>query len=215
MKKLPFIAVEGPIGVGKTSLTKAIAREFNFAILKEIVEENPFLEKFYEDIEEWSFQTEMFFLSNRYKQLKDTNKNYISKGVPVVSDYHVFKNTIFAEKNLKEKEFEKYMKIYETLVSDLEKPNMVIYLNASLDTLKKRISIRGRHFEENIDDGYLENLSNDYDIFMEKFKKENSDVPVLYFDGDEYDFVNNKDHLNHILKEIKESLKGNLTEAIV
>src|SRR5690625_3001458 len=101
MKNVPFIAIEGPIGVGKTSLAKKIATHFGFELLTEIVEENPFLGKFYDNIEEWSFQTEMFFLCNRYKQLEDIEKDYLQKKKPVVSDYHVLKNMIFAKRDRK------------------------------------------------------------------------------------------------------------------
>src|SRR6478609_759331 len=91
MQGTPFISVEGPIGVGKTSLAKEIAQAFQFEILKEIVDENPFLGKFYENINEWSFQTEMFFLCNRYKQLEDIQKGFLSYKKPVVADYHIMK----------------------------------------------------------------------------------------------------------------------------
>ena len=97
---VPFIAVEGPIGVGKTSLSKAIADTQQFHQLKEIVDENPFLNKFYDNIEEWSFQTEMFFLCNRYKQLSDTKTEILIEQKPVVADYHIFKNLIFAKRTL-------------------------------------------------------------------------------------------------------------------
>src|SRR4051794_19058181 len=129
----PFITVEGPIGVGKTSLARAISKHFHFALLKEIVDENPFLGKFYENIEEWSFQTEMFFLCNRYKQLGDINTHYLSKNSAVVADYHIFKNLIFAQRTLDPKEYEKYFQIYQVLTKDIPKPNVIIYLHASLD----------------------------------------------------------------------------------
>src|SRR5690606_33095146 len=140
--RIPFITVEGPIGVGKTSLAKAISEHFEFALLKEIVDENPFLGKFYTNIEEWSFQTEMFFLCNRYKQLEDINQLYLQKDKPVVADYHIFKNLIFAERTLKDQQFQKYLQIYEILTSDMPVPNVVIYLHASLDTLLDRKSTR-------------------------------------------------------------------------
>lgn len=123
---VPFIAVEGPIGVGKTSLAKAIAEQFGYHLLKEIVDENPFLGKFYENIEEWSFQTEMFFLCNRYKQLEDINRDFIQKQKPVVADYHIIKNLIFAERTLKDHEYKKYLKIYDILTEDMPQPNMRI-----------------------------------------------------------------------------------------
>lgn len=89
----PFITVEGPIGVGKTSLAKRIAEAFQYQLLKEIVDENPFLGKFYENIDEWSFQTEMFFLCNRYKQLEDIDHQHLQKNTPVVADYHILKTS--------------------------------------------------------------------------------------------------------------------------
>ncbi|KHF27104.1 Deoxyguanosine kinase [Anoxybacillus sp. BCO1] len=115
MSRVPFITVEGPIGVGKTSLAKVVSDYFQYELLKEIVDENPFLGKFYENIEEWSFQTEMFFLCNRYKQLEDVEKKFLSNGKPVVADYHIFKNLIFARQTLKGKQYEKYVQIYDIL----------------------------------------------------------------------------------------------------
>lgn len=101
MTGVPFITVEGPIGVGKTSLAKEISTHMQLHLLKEIVDENPFLGKFYEDIDEWSFQTEMFFLCNRYKQLEDINIKYLNQRKPVVADYHIFKNLIFCIPHIK------------------------------------------------------------------------------------------------------------------
>lgn len=108
MKSTPFITVEGPIGVGKTSLAKALSNHFQFSLLKEIVDENPFLGKFYNNIEEWSFQTEMFFLCNRYKQLEDIQAKYLAQEKSVVADYHIFKNLIFAQRTLKDQQYDKY-----------------------------------------------------------------------------------------------------------
>lgn len=207
MKKPFFIAVEGPIGVGKTTLSKYISENLSMHSIKEIVEENPFLGKFYDDIDEWSFQTEMFFLCNRFKQLDDVKKNYLTKGKSVVSDYHIFKNIIFANRTLSEEHYEKYLEIYKILTKDMPKPNVVVHLNASLDTLLKRIDFRGRQIEENIDVEYLKRLSEDYKVFFDNFKKENPEIPILTYNGDEVDFVNNKVDLEHILKEIENEIK--------
>lgn len=209
MGDIPFITVEGPIGVGKTSLAKAISEQFNFALLKEIVDENPFLGKFYDNIEEWSFQTEMFFLCNRYKQLGDINNHFLSQNKSVVADYHILKNLIFAERTLSREEYQKYFKIYQILTEDMPKPNVIIYLNASLDTLLKRIRLRGREVEKNISPLYLEQLSIDYENTIATFEKEHPEIPVLRFSGDELDFVKSEQDLNYIFHTLSTSLKEN------
>lgn len=212
MKQTPFITVEGPIGVGKTTLSKAISEHFQFHLLREIVDENPFLGKFYENIEEWSFQTEMFFLCNRYKQLEDIETKYLSNQMPVVADYHIFKNLIFAQRTLKKKQYEKYLNIFKILTQDMPVPNMVIYLHANLDTLLQRIQKRGREIEKNISPLYLEQLSLDYHQFMHEFKVQHPEIPVLQFSGDELDFVKNEHDLKVILKEIEDQLQKGVNQ---
>lgn len=204
---VPFITVEGPIGVGKTSLSKAISEHFTYHLLKEIVDENPFLGKFYEDIDEWSFQTEMFFLCNRYKQLTDIKQYILTKQSPVVADYHIFKNLIFAKRTLKSSEYDKYESIYNILTTDMPKPNMVIYLHASVDTLMKRIAMRGREFEKMITRDYMEQLAADYHSFIQHFEKMHPDIPVIQLNGDELDFVKNEKDLQHILQTIEKKLQ--------
>lgn len=206
LQATPFITVEGPIGVGKTSLAKRISEEFNYQLLKEIVDENPFLGKFYTNIDEWSFQTEMFFLCNRYKQLEDIDKHYLQKNQSVVADYHIMKNIIFAKRTLKQDQYNKYLKIYQILTADMPVPNVVIYLNASLDTLLHRIQMRGRDIEKNIDPLYLQQLSMDYEVAMENFIKENPTIPVLKYNGDSIDFVQREEDLQLIINQLKETL---------
>ncbi|SDC66467.1 deoxyguanosine kinase [Pelagirhabdus alkalitolerans] len=203
MTRVPFIAVEGPIGVGKTSLARKIAKRFDFHLLKEIVEENPFLGKFYDDIEAWSFQTEMFFLCNRYKQLEDIEKDYLKTDKPVISDYHIMKNMIFAKRTLAQNQYEKYEQIYHILTKDMPKPNVLIYLDASLDTLLDRIDKRARAVEEKIQPSYLEQLKQDYKQYMDAFEKNHPDVPVIRIDGDTIDFIKHQDDLEAIFDQIK------------
>ncbi|PFI75319.1 deoxynucleoside kinase [Bacillus cereus] len=206
MTGVPFITVEGPIGVGKTSLAKEISTHMQLHLLKEIVDENPFLGKFYEDIDEWSFQTEMFFLCNRYKQLEDINIKYLNQRKPVVADYHIFKNLIFASRTLKDSQYDKYMQIYRILTQDMPVPNVIVYLTASLETLQKRIAMRGREFEKNMDPNYLLQLTKDYETAMNAFKKDHPEIPVLKFNGDDMDFVKNPDDLNVILSALQNTL---------
>ncbi|TNO99067.1 deoxynucleoside kinase [Bacillus cereus] len=206
MTGVPFITVEGPIGVGKTSLAKEISTHMQLHLLKEIVDENPFLGKFYEDIDEWSFQTEMFFLCNRYKQLEDINIKYLNQRKPVVADYHIFKNLIFASRTLKDSQYDKYMQIYRILTQDMPVPNAIVYLTASLETLQKRIAMRGREFEKNMDPNYLLQLTKDYETAMDAFKKDHPEIPVLKFNGDDMDFVKNPDDLNVILSALQNTL---------
>lgn len=203
---VPFITVEGPIGVGKTSLSITVSQTFNYHLLKEIVDENPFLGKFYENIEEWSFQTEMFFLCNRYKQLSDIHRT-LEEQHPVVADYHIFKNLIFAKRTLKPTEYEKYEAIYKILTADMPKPNMVIYLHASLDTLMQRIAMRGREFEKNITRDYMAQLSSDYHEFIGHFEKMHPEIPVIQLNGDALDFVKNEEDLQYVLQLVGEKLQ--------
>jgi deoxyguanosine kinase len=199
---VPFIAVEGPIGVGKTSLANCIAARYHYHLLEEIFEENPFLTRFYENIEEWSFQTEMFFLSTRYKQLEDIQRHCLSKNCAVVADYHIFKNLIFARMTLNEHQYRKYQEIYRILIDDMPKPNIVIYLRASLDTLLKRIQLRGREMERNISPSYLQQLLTNYDCFIEEFQRIHPEVNVLSLDADTLDFVVRPDDLEYILSQL-------------
>lgn len=207
MQATPFITVEGPIGVGKTSLAKKIAEEFHYQLLKEIVDENPFLGKFYEDIDEWSFQTEMFFLCNRYKQLEDIDRHHLQHETPVVADYHIMKNLIFAKRTLRDKQYDKYLQIYDILTADMPKPNVIIYLHASLDTLLGRIEMRGRDIEKKMDPLYLQQLCLDYDAEMDRLEAQYPNLPILRFNGDKLDFIKREDDLQHIFQQLKDTLK--------
>ncbi|MDT8862989.1 deoxynucleoside kinase [Alkalihalobacillus sp. MEB130] len=211
MNHIPFIAVEGPIGVGKTSLAKAISARYEYHLLKEIVDENPFLGKFYENIEEWSFQTEMFFLCNRYKQLEDIKSNFIEKHIPVVADYHIYKNIIFAKRTLTSEQYTKYKSIYDILTADMPKPNLIIYLHASLPTLLSRIEMRGREMEQKMDPHYLEQLSDDYETAMANWASLYPNTPIIDINGDSLDFVKNPADLQSIFTKLDQALQKGAT----
>ncbi|WP_047981918.1 deoxynucleoside kinase [Ornithinibacillus contaminans] len=211
MAEVPFIAIEGPIGIGKTSLAKRLSDQFEFHLLKEIVEENPFLGKFYDDIDEWSFQTEMFFLCNRFKQLEDIETKYLNVNKAVVADYHISKNMIFAKRTLQADKFEKYEQIYHILTKDMPVPNMLIYLHASLDTILNRIQMRGREIEQNIKASYLAQLAEDYEAYMNEFEIMHPEIPVIRINGDEMDFVKNEADLEAIMKQVNLQLSNVVT----
>ncbi|WP_151736187.1 deoxynucleoside kinase [Paenibacillus tengchongensis] len=207
MKHAPFIAVEGPIGAGKTTLATMLAAEFELPLIKEIVEENPFLDKFYQNMDDWSFQLEMFFLCNRYKQLEDTVKEYISQGRAVISDYHIYKNLIFAERTLKGTLREKYRQIYQVLTGDLPKPNLIVYIRADLETLLARIAKRGRPFEDDISPAYLQQLIEDYDQAMASLAQSEPSTVIVTIDGKQVDFVENPKDYAAIAAKVKELMQ--------
>lgn len=200
----PFIAIEGPIGVGKSSLAHQLSQTLDYYEEKEIVDENPFLSDFYEDISKWSFQTEMFFLCNRYKQLNDLKT--LQHGI--VSDYHIYKNKIFARNTLNASEFDKFERIYDIITEDLVLPNMIIFLDAELSVLKQRIAQRQRSFESHIEDDYLLTLQQEYHHFYETLKAQGT--RVIQIDTTHIDFVHNPEDYADILTQIK-PLLGELT----
>lgn len=191
-----FIAIEGPIGVGKSSLTKKLSATLNLTPIYEIVEENPFLSDFYEDIDKWSFQTEMFFLCNRYKVLTE-----LSNDISVVSDYHILKNKVFANNTLNDKEYKMFEEIYDILTREVRKPDVTVFLTADLDVLKQRIQLRNRDFESHIEDDYLLKLTADYTRVYESMKR---DHQTILIDTSDMDFVNNAADYEHIVQQIKD-----------
>ncbi|WP_127538406.1 deoxynucleoside kinase [Paenibacillus illinoisensis] len=207
MNSAPFIAVEGAIGAGKTTLATMLSKELNLPLVKEIVEENPFLASFYQNIDEWSFQLEMFFLCNRFKQLEDTGLHYIEQNTPVISDYHIYKNMIFAERTLKGTKRDKYRQIYHLLTDDLPKPNLVLYIEAELDTLMYRINKRGRSFEQDMDPAYMEQLIADYKTGMAYLAESTNPPTIIKVNAEQLDFVEHPEHFRQIVNQVKEYIR--------
>ncbi|MCM3204057.1 MULTISPECIES: deoxynucleoside kinase [Paenibacillus] len=207
MNSAPFIAVEGAIGAGKTTLATMLSKELNLPLVKEIVEENPFLASFYQNIDEWSFQLEMFFLCNRFKQLEDTGLHYIAQNTPVISDYHIYKNMIFAERTLKGTKRDKYRQIYHLLTDDLPKPNLVLYIEAELDTLMYRINKRGRSFEQDMDPAYMEQLIADYKTGMAYLAESTNPPTIIKVNAEQLDFVEHPEHFRQIVNQVKEYIQ--------
>lgn len=200
-----YITVEGVIGAGKTTLTTMIGKELGYNTCFEIVEENPLLEKFYLDQKKWAFQTEMFFLTDRYQQLKEIDNMIQKKQQKVVADYNIMKNLIFAKETLTLEDYDKFLQIFNILVKSIKEASLIIVIDSSINTLKKNIKQRDRVFERDISTTYLRHLIKAYKQYI-KLLKETYQDKLLIIDGDNYDFVNNLDDYQKIIKKIKEKV---------
>ncbi len=201
-----FIAIEGPIGVGKTTLANILNEHLGYTLLREIVEENPFLSKFYTDIKEYALQTEAFFLFNRVKQLEDINKNILNNSKGVVSDYHIVKNLIFAGLTLDKMQFHRYKQVYNTFVSDLPQPDIIIYLNSDTNVLMNRIAQRDRSFERQMDVNYIDELRLEYKYYFNPLSIKHNfmgkEPIIIEIDNSKLDFLNNADDKQFIINKV-------------
>lgn len=195
-----YVVVEGPIGVGKTSLTHALALEFGAQVNLEVVEENPFLATFYEQPEAYAFQVQVFFLLSRFKQLQALSQGSLFNG-SVVSDYLFDKDFIFAAMNLRDHEFSLYEDLYRHLSPRLAQPDLVVYLRAEPDLLLSRIARRGRTFEQTMDPAYLVELTRRYDEYFRTYSGN-----VLHINAHDYDFVGNAAHAAEVRSRVRSAL---------
>ena len=197
-KNIHFMAIEGVIGVGKTSLARTISERWNAMFIEENSADNPFLPKFYENRAAYAFQTQLFFLLDRFKQLQNSALQSDLFHDLLVSDYTFDKDRIFASQNLTENELTMYDQVSNALNHDIRKPDYVVYLQASVPTLLKRIRGRGRSMEKTIDGNYLSDLQDRYDHHFWHY----TDAPVLIINTDNIDFVHNESHLQMVLNAI-------------
>jgi len=197
-----YIAVEGPIGVGKTSLARRLAEVFECPLVQEIADDNPFLAQFYDEPRRWAFQTQLHFLLGRYRQQRALMADGGSQGL--VADYLFEKDRIFAEMNLKDDELALYKEVHALFTAPLQRPDLVIYLEATPDVLLRRLRKRNRGFERRITPQYLEGLIEAYRRFFHEY----TDVPLLVVNSSAIDFVEQGSDLADLIHEIRGMRQG-------
>ena len=204
MKK--FIIVSGNIGCGKSSLTDLLSKRLGWKAYYEVVENNPYLEDFYGDMKKWSFQLQIFFLSKRFRHHQEILKNPAS----VVQDRSIYEDVDIFAKNLNQqgymegRDYENYQELFNIMTQFLTPPDLIVYLQASVPTLLKRISLRGRDYEKTISEEYLDQLNVLYEEWIENFNI----CPILNVPADDLDFVKRPEHLKLITNKILGKLQG-------
>ncbi|MEJ2195602.1 MAG: deoxynucleoside kinase [Ignavibacteriaceae bacterium] len=201
--KISYIAVEGVIGAGKTSLAKKLKERLNSKLILEQFEVNPFLEKFYSDRKRYAFQTQMFFLVNRYKQQEELLQEDLFTEF-VVADYILEKDRIFAYLNLNKEELKLYEGLYPLLARNLRKPDLVVFLQSSVDKLMYNIKKRHRKIERALTRSYIEELSEAYNHFFFRYNS----TPLLIVNSSEIDFVNVEEDFEELCKQILREDRG-------
>lgn len=196
-----YIAIEGVIGVGKTSLARLLQPVFDAKLLLEVFEENPFLANFYSDRERYAFQTQIFFLLSRYRQQREAVPDALAKG-SLIADYTFEKDALFARLNLDGDELSTYNLVHDALAESITVPDLIVYLQARTDVAMQRIMMRDRSYERKMDRDYIDALNQAYEVFF----KEPLGVQVLTIDTNALDFVAHPDHLLHITRRIQTAL---------
>lgn len=198
-EKYNYIAIEGNIGAGKTTLSKMIAEDYNAKIILERFADNPFLPKFYKDNERYAFPLEMSFLADRYSQLTDDLAQFDLFKNFIVSDYYIFKSLIFAQVTLQKEEYFLYRKMFDIMYKEISKPDLYIYLYQNTPRLIENIKKRGRAYEQNIEATYLDKIHQGYSTFI----KTEENLDTLIIDVSDKDFVNNPEDYKNIIDAIK------------
>ncbi|HPH22265.1 MAG TPA: deoxynucleoside kinase [Chitinophagaceae bacterium] len=196
-----FITVEGNIGAGKTTLTNLLAKHFNARIILEEFAENPFLTKFYENQQQYAFPVELFFMAERYKQLKDMVHTKDLFQTVTVSDYLFTKCLLFAKVTLPDEEFRLYQKLFDIIHQQLVFPDILIYLHAPVQKLQANIKKRNRVYEQQIPDEYLFNLQETYTSYIKQHN-----IKTIFIDASNADFLGNEQHLKVVLDALEKDL---------
>jgi deoxyguanosine kinase len=199
-----YVAIEGVIGVGKTTLARLLQPAFQAGLLLEVFEENPFLSNFYADRERYAFQTQIFFLLSRYYQQRRAVGELLSEKENLLSDYTFEKDALFARINLIGDELEMYHRVHEALAEKIVKPDLILYLRASTDALMQRITLRDRPYERNMDRDYIQQLNDAYESF---FGDHRQGAVVLPIDTDNLDYVRNQEALRFVENRLRQTLR--------
>lgn len=207
LERFNYIAFEGNIGAGKTTLTTKIAEDFNAKTVLERFADNPFLPKFYEDQNRYAFPLEMSFLADRYKQLSDDLAQFDLFKDFIVADYHIFKSLIFAKVTLQEDEFRLYKTMFDIVYREMPKPDLYVYLYQNTERLLENIKKRGRSYEQNIPADYLGKINSGYLDYI----KSQTDLNILIIDVSDRDFVKNQEDYLYILNEIQDKISQKLS----
>ena len=197
-----YIAIEGNIGAGKTTLSNKLAEDFNAKTVLERFADNPFLPKFYQDQSRYAFPLEMSFLADRYQQISDDLAQFDLFKDFIVADYHIFKSLIFAKVTLAEDEFRLYKTMFDIIYKEMPKPDLYIYLYQTTDKLLANIKLRGRSYEQEIPAEYLEKINSGYLDYI----KSQRDLNILVIDVTDRDFLQNQEDYIYILEEIRKKL---------
>ena len=197
--KYNFIAIEGNIGAGKTSLATKIAQDYNAKLILEQFEDNSFLPKFYKEPDKYAFPLEMSFLASRFQQLKDQLSSQDLFKSFTISDYYIVKSLIFAQKTLADDEFNLYTRFFNIIHQQLPKPDLLVYLYVTTPNLQRNIRERGRSYELDMKDEYLDKIQQGYFEFI----RQQTDLRILVIDTNELDFVNRQDDYDQILNVVK------------
>uniref|UniRef100_A0A7C4PMU3 Deoxynucleoside kinase n=1 Tax=Anaerolinea thermolimosa TaxID=229919 RepID=A0A7C4PMU3_9CHLR len=200
-----YLAIEGVIGVGKTTLARLLQPSFQANLLLEVFEENPFLSKFYEDRARYAFQTQIFFLLSRYHQQRRGIPELTRDGKNLISDYTFEKDALFAGINLQRDELEMYHRVHEALAEKVQSPDLIVYLRASTDLHMARITQRDRPYERNMERAYIAELNQAYDEFF--LHRHVHTAPVLVIEADRLDFVRFPEDLHWIENRIRQALE--------
>ena len=203
MRNLNYIAIEGPIGVGKTSLAKLLSKRLSAKLILEKFEDNPFLSEFYNDPTRFAFQTQLFFLLQRYQQQQDIRQVDMFHNL-LISDYMFIKDRLFASLNLDDKEMNLYDSIANMMERNVINPDLIIYLQADTATLMKNIDKRGRNFESNISYEYINELNEIYTVYFFRY----NDTPLVIINTNNIDFVHNPGDLDQVIQYIKQPVSG-------